>query len=109
MLSSVYQQSSEDNPKAEQVDPANQLLWRMNRGRLDFEAMRDTLLMLSGNIDWTAGGRAVEIVRHPDGAFADGHRNRTPSNRCRRDDSIRLGVDGGERIRWGEERPIAAP
>ena len=65
MLSSVYQQSSQDNSKAAKVDPANQLLWRMNRYRLDFEAMRDTLLAVSGNINWTAGGRAVDITTEP--------------------------------------------
>jgi hypothetical protein len=37
MLSSVYQQGSDDNPRYLQLDPNNQLLWRMNRRRLDFE------------------------------------------------------------------------
>src|SRR6185503_18001342 len=40
MLSSTYQQSSEDNVANAKLDPANDLLWRMNRHRLDFEAMR---------------------------------------------------------------------
>src|SRR5260221_63334 len=35
MLSSAYQQSSENNLQAAKIDPGNQLLWRMNRGRLD--------------------------------------------------------------------------
>jgi hypothetical protein len=43
MLSSAYMQSSENNAAGEKVDPGNQLLWRMNRQRLEFEAMRDTL------------------------------------------------------------------
>ena len=51
MLSSVYQQASDDNPQFAQIDPNNQLLWRMNRRRLEFEAMRDTLLAVSGQID----------------------------------------------------------
>jgi hypothetical protein len=61
MLSAAYQQSSDDNPKAAKADPANQLLWHMNRRRLDFEALRDTLLAVSGKLDLTMGGRAVEI------------------------------------------------
>jgi len=65
MLSSGYQQSSEDNPKASKIDPANQLLWRMNRRRLDFEAMRDTLLAASGKIDLSTGGKPVEITTEP--------------------------------------------
>jgi hypothetical protein len=65
MLSFAYQQASDDNPKAAKVDPGNTLLWRQNRRRLDFEAMRDTLLAASGRIDFTAGGRAVEITTEP--------------------------------------------
>ena len=65
MLSSVYQQASENNPQAAKVDPANLLLWRMNRSRLDFEALRDTLLMVSGKIDLSVGGRPVELIAEP--------------------------------------------
>ena len=48
MLSSVYQQSSDENPRYEQIDPDNRWLWRMNRRRLDFEALRDTILAIGG-------------------------------------------------------------
>ena len=65
MLSSVYQQSSEENPGAARVDPNNHALWRMNRRRLDFESMRDTLLAVSGKLDPTAGGHAVDITTEP--------------------------------------------
>ncbi|HXJ60400.1 MAG TPA: PSD1 and planctomycete cytochrome C domain-containing protein [Verrucomicrobiae bacterium] len=65
VLSSGYQQSSEDNPKAARVDPGNQWFWRMNRRRLDFEALRDSLLAVSGRIDFTAGGRGVDITTEP--------------------------------------------
>jgi hypothetical protein len=37
MLSGAYQQSSENNAACAKVDPNNQLLWRMNRQRLEFE------------------------------------------------------------------------
>ncbi|HWF19423.1 MAG TPA: DUF1553 domain-containing protein, partial [Verrucomicrobiae bacterium] len=62
MLSGTYRQSSEENPRCAKADPGNQLLWRMNRQRLDFEAMRDTLLMVSGKLDLTAGGHSVDII-----------------------------------------------
>jgi mono/diheme cytochrome c family protein len=65
LLSAAYQQSSQDRPKAAKLDPANQWLWRMNRRRLDFEAMRDTLLSVSGKLDLSAGGRAVDITTEP--------------------------------------------
>ena len=62
LLSAAWQQGSEDNPKAAKIDPANQLLWRQHRQRLDLEAMRDTLLAVSGQLDLTVGGHAVDIV-----------------------------------------------
>jgi hypothetical protein len=62
MLSSAYQQTSDDNPECAKVDPNNQLFWRMNRQRLDFEAMRDTLLAVSGKLDLTPGGHGVDIT-----------------------------------------------
>src|SRR2546423_10500797 len=65
MLSAVYQQTSENNPQAAKVDPGNQLLWRMNRARLDFEALRDTLLAVAGKIDLTVGGRPVALSTEP--------------------------------------------
>jgi hypothetical protein len=65
MLSSTYQQSSENNVKYAKLDPGNQLLWRMNRQRLDFESMRDTLLAVSGKLDETLGGHAVDLTSEP--------------------------------------------
>jgi hypothetical protein len=64
MLSSVYQQSSEVRllASAATIDPDNRRLWRMNRQRLDFEAMRDTLLAVSGRLDLSAGGHPVDIT-----------------------------------------------
>jgi hypothetical protein len=38
------------------VDPSNDLLWRAHRRRLDAESVRDTLLVLGGNLDPTMGG-----------------------------------------------------
>ena len=44
---------------ASPTDPQNRLLWKFNRRRLDFEAMRDALLAVSGPLDPTMGGRPV--------------------------------------------------
>lgn len=68
MLSAVYQQSSADRPDAKLVDPENNLLSHMNRQRLDFEAMRDSLLVTAGKLDSSIGGppdRAVLDPAHP--------------------------------------------
>jgi cytochrome c553 len=65
VLSTVYRQSSVDRPDARAVDPENRLYWRMNRRRLEFESLRDSLLALSGELDASLYGRPVEITRPP--------------------------------------------
>jgi hypothetical protein len=65
MLSSTYQQASDATPDAQQRDADNLLLSHMNRQRLDFEAMRDSMIYVSGRMDFTAGGRAVDITANP--------------------------------------------
>jgi hypothetical protein len=65
VLSSTYQQSSDAPPANLKADPDNRYLSRFNRQRLDFEAMRDTLLAVAGNLDLTVGGLPVDIVGEP--------------------------------------------
>src|SRR3989441_10931731 len=62
LLSNTYQQSSDGEGRYAQIDPDNRLLWKMNRQRLDFEELRDSLLALAGKLDFTEGGHAVDIV-----------------------------------------------
>jgi hypothetical protein len=47
------------------IDPENKLLWHFPRRRLDFEAMRDSLLFISGRLDVTIGGRPVDLTADP--------------------------------------------
>jgi hypothetical protein len=61
MLSSTYQQSSENNPRYAQIDPQNRLLWRANIHRLEFEAVRDSILAIGGQLDLSVGGRPVRL------------------------------------------------
>lgn len=65
MVSSVYQQSSDENPRYEIIDPDNRWLWHQNRRRLDFEALRDTILAIGGELDQTVGGRSVKLEAEP--------------------------------------------
>src|SRR6266851_5891947 len=65
LLSAAYQQSSQDDPAARRQDPENQLLWRMNRQRLDIEALRDSLLAVSGQLDLSAGGPPFSLTATP--------------------------------------------
>ncbi|MCI0745929.1 MAG: PSD1 and planctomycete cytochrome C domain-containing protein [Verrucomicrobia subdivision 3 bacterium] len=65
MLTSVYQQSSANNPQYAQIDPNNRLLWRANIRRLEFEPLRDSLLAIGGTLDRTQFGRPVDLRKEP--------------------------------------------
>jgi hypothetical protein len=65
MLSRAYQQASFDRPDCRKIDPENRLLWRAHRRRLDLEAMRDSLLYVSGRLDATMHGRPVDVANDP--------------------------------------------
>ena len=56
MLSSTYQQSSLEDGRKSKIDPENKWLGRFPRQRLDAEALRDSLLMLAGELDLSRGG-----------------------------------------------------
>jgi hypothetical protein len=65
VLSSTYRQSSDAQPATLKTDPENRLLSRMNRQRLDFEALRDTLLAVSGKMDLALGGLPEDLENEP--------------------------------------------
>jgi len=65
MLTQAYRQGAREEDRCRQVDPDNQLLWRMPRRRLDFEAMRDSMLAVSGELDRTMGGRPIDLNATP--------------------------------------------
>ncbi|MDX1951313.1 MAG: DUF1549 domain-containing protein [Verrucomicrobiota bacterium] len=56
MLSSVYQMGSEFNPAAYQKDPENRYYWRKPQKHLEAEALRDSILFITGELDITQGG-----------------------------------------------------
>ncbi len=58
MLSAAYQQSSDADDAARKADPDNRLFGRMNRRRLEAEAVRDDLLSVAGRLDPKRGGPA---------------------------------------------------
>ena len=60
LFSSTYRQSSE-NPahNGNSVDPDNKLLWRFNRRRLEAEAIRDSILFVSGRLNPAMRGPSV--------------------------------------------------
>jgi len=60
MLSAVYAQGSLENEKFRNLDPDNQFWWRMPTRRLEMEAMLDSMLWASGELDLTMGGRPFD-------------------------------------------------
>ena len=65
MLSRVYRQRSGDAPDCAAVDQTNRLLWRQNRRRLDFEALRDSMLAVAGRLDGAVGGPPFALEARP--------------------------------------------
>jgi hypothetical protein len=66
VLSRTYQMSSRPIvPDAEQVDPANLLFHRANVRRLEGEAIRDSMLEISGRLNRTMFGRSVPAYLSP--------------------------------------------
>src|SRR5439155_4861131 len=60
VLSATYRQSTATDTRNAQCDPANDLLWRMNRRRLTVEQWRDAVLFVSGQLDFS-GGKSLEL------------------------------------------------
>ncbi len=63
--SHTYRQSSDATPAAAATDPDNQFLTRFNRRRLEFEALRDTLLSVSGQLESRRGGLPDDLIAEP--------------------------------------------
>jgi hypothetical protein len=61
VTSAAYRQGSATDPAASAVDPDNRLLWRMNRPRMDADTYRDSVLAVSGRLDFTMGGPSVAL------------------------------------------------
>ena len=54
VLSHAYQLSSTFDEKDFTADPENALVWRMSKRRLDAECIRDAMLAISGDLQYTA-------------------------------------------------------
>jgi hypothetical protein len=65
VLSHAYRMASSNNQESMKIDPENKLIWRMNRQRLDAEAIRDGLLQLSGELIQSEGGPAL-VLEEPE-------------------------------------------
>lgn len=59
VLSSTYRQAQQLSPANTTIDPDNRLLWSWPIRRLDAEAIRDSVLSVSGEADFAIGGVSV--------------------------------------------------
>ncbi len=69
ILNSDTWRQSTNHPKHEQysqTDSSNRLLWRADRRRLDAEALRDSLLAASGQLDLQIGGASFRPTISPE-------------------------------------------
>jgi len=66
LLSATYRQTSSHDAANAKRDADNRLLWRMNRQRLDAESIRDTVLAISGKMDYKMHGPGYELFRFKD-------------------------------------------
>ena len=56
VTSEAYRRSSAGHPANVKIDTSNAFLWRMNRRKLEAEAVNDSVLSVAGKLDLTMGG-----------------------------------------------------
>lgn len=61
MQSSTYALSCDHHSQNAETDADNRFLWRMNRRRLDIEAWRDSLLAVSGQLNYELYGPSTQL------------------------------------------------
>jgi len=68
LKSAVYRQSSDGNAAFEKIDGGNQFLWRMNRRKLEAEALRDSVLLVAGKLGPTMYGPGFQdfLIEKPE-------------------------------------------
>jgi hypothetical protein len=67
------------SPDPQSKDPGNKLYWRMNRQRLDAEAMRDSMLAASGELIRDGGGPGL-VLEEPENCGALSLKGVNPPN-----------------------------
>jgi hypothetical protein len=89
VLSQTYQMDSSPNAAAEQVDPAGTLHWRFTPRRMEAEAVRDTILAVSGTLNSASSGASVypkisRAVLETQSRPGDGWNTSSPTEAARR-------------------------
>jgi hypothetical protein len=66
VLSNAYRQGSTNDDDKAKLDPDNKFLWRMNRQRLDAEALRDSVLAVAGTLTEQLYGASIRVPVEPE-------------------------------------------
>ena len=68
VMSATYRQTSQPTTDHRPPTTDNSLLWRQNRRKLEAEAVRDSVLAVTGKLDLTMGGAGWQdfVVEHPE-------------------------------------------
>jgi hypothetical protein len=74
VTSAAYRQTSTRTDELDRIDPDNRLLGRMSLRRLEAEAVRDSLLAVSGTLTKEIGGPSVPITEDGEGKAVFGTR-----------------------------------
>jgi hypothetical protein len=64
LTSQTYCQSSDYDPAAARIDAGSRYLWRFPPRRLSGEEIRDSMLVIAGKLDRTAGGPGFRLYRY---------------------------------------------
>ena len=67
VTSQTYRQSSRPNPEALKIDADARLLWRFPPRRLEAEAIRDSILAVSGKLNLQTGGPGFDFFQQRGG------------------------------------------
>ncbi|NND98757.1 MAG: DUF1553 domain-containing protein, partial [Pirellulaceae bacterium] len=67
VTSRTFRQDSRPNDEAIAIDANSRLLWRFPPRRMEAEAIRDSILVTSGNLNLSAGGRGFDFFRQRGG------------------------------------------
>ena len=76
LTSRTYQQANRPNAKASRIDADARLLWRFPSRRLEAEAIRDSMLQISGKLNLQTGGRGFDFFNQR-GGLSDYHSKET--------------------------------
>jgi hypothetical protein len=74
VMSHTYRQQSQRTEELNQQDPDNRLYGRANLRRLDAETIRDSMLIVSENLNAKLGGPSVPVAEDGEGQAALGRR-----------------------------------